>query len=175
MLFARSNLNQQYQQNTPFICYGCSVLFGFVFSIATTVWSFISLLLVVTTFSGQPDKETWNWMLWLTIWALTTGIIFVVDLLVASQKFDLWLTAYLMITWLAFTGLAVWKTLAWLKLGSTNVVYVHFAHILMAEAAFMNVVYVLAAFFPHDLIKMKKSEKSQYPIGYVYQPVILIR
>ena len=159
-------------RRTPMICFNCAILFGFVFSIATAVWGGINLLMVLTTFSHKPDDGTWTLMLWLTIWSFFSGVLYIVDQLLESFAFDWWITIYLMVTWLGFTGITVWKSMAWLKMGETSLVYVNFAQMLIGEAIFMNAVNILAIFFPHD----QKPEKTrQYPIGYVYQPVILIR
>ena len=133
----------------PFICKSWLTLTAFIVSILVVIWAALSMNNLLTVFNDKPNHETWLWVTGLTAWCLLTGIIFVVDLIVASNSFDLWLTAYLMLTWVAFTGLAIWKAWSWSKLDDPTHIYQEYVSMLITHTILLNIVYVCSAFFPH--------------------------
>ena len=140
---------QIYGKRTPYICKTWITLTAFIISIFIVIWSGISLNNLLTQLKDKPNREVWLWTTILTVWCLLTGLIFVINMIVANLDFDNFLTGYLMFTWVVFTGLCIWKAWSWSTISDPTHIYHEYVVMLITHVVLTNMVYVMSVFFPH--------------------------
>ncbi len=143
-------LSEQHVQRvkTHFICADWTALVCFILSIMFTLYEGLYLYHMIVELQNQPTPAAWIWMLIMTIWCFVTGIIFIVDLIVASNNFDACLTGYLMVTWVGLTGLLIWKIFDWLQGSDARLVYDEYVQMSLVNVIVLNIMYILALYFP---------------------------
>jgi len=124
----------------PFVWASFATVIAFIVSCCIVVWKPVCLLILLFEFKNLPENGVWITILLMSIWLFITGIIYIWDMIVASQQFDLWLTGYLMLTWIGYTILGIYKCIQWGKLKEKSAVYANYETILIIDMIFLNTV-----------------------------------